>query len=83
MRKLVCIAVMALLGFGGLRAQERSKGEIEITPFIGYQQSFFNGDNIDFYEPKYSFTFGVNGDYFFNYRWSLRSGLSYDTMVQQ
>tara|TARA_B110000091_G_scaffold116575_1_gene125733 strand:+ start:2047 stop:2649 length:603 start_codon:yes stop_codon:yes gene_type:complete len=80
MKKLVCIAAMALFGFGSLSAQERSKGEIEITPFIGYQQSFFNGDNIDLYEPKSSFTFGVNGDYFFNDRWSLRSGLGYDTM---
>jgi len=80
MKKVVCIAVMAMLGLGSLSAQERSKGEIEVIPFIGYQKSFFNGDYIDRYEPKTSFTFGLNGDYFFNDRWSLRSGLSYDTM---
>ena len=80
MKKVVCITVMAMLGLGSLSAQERSKGEIEVTPFIGYQESFFNGDNMDLYEPISSFTIGVNGDYYFNDRWSLRSGLSYDSM---
>ena len=40
MKKVVSIALLALLGFGGLSAQERTKGEVEITPFIGYQENF-------------------------------------------
>ena len=80
MKKVVCIAVMVLLGFGSLSAQERSKGEIEISPFIGYQQSFFNGDDVDEFDSRAAVRFGVNADYFFNDRWSLRSGLNYDSM---
>lgn len=80
MKKVVSIALLALLGFGGLSAQERTKGEFEISPFIGYQQSFFNGDNVSELDPRGAIKFGANVDYFFNDRWSLRSGLIYDSM---
>jgi long-subunit fatty acid transport protein len=80
MKKVVSIALLALLGFGGLSAQERTKGEVEITPFIGYQESFFNGDNVSELDYRGAIKFGANVDYFFNDRWSLRSGLIYDSM---
>jgi hypothetical protein len=80
MKKVVSIALLALLGFGGLSAQERTKGEVEITPFIGYQESFFNGDNVSELDYRGAIKFSANVDYFFNDRWSLRSGLIYDSM---
>ena len=62
-------------------AQQRSKGDIELTPKIGYGSSNYYGDDV-LSENKSlsSFTFGVESDYFFNDRWSLHSGLLYQTM---
>ncbi|WP_272149332.1 porin family protein [Tenacibaculum aiptasiae] len=78
MKKLLLVAMMA---FGlTANAQERESGDIELIPYIGYSQSFFNGDNSNLYENKTSFAFGARGDYYFNDRWSLRSGLQYDNM---
>jgi hypothetical protein len=80
MRKVLFIAAIALLGLGKVSAQERDKGDIEVYPFIGYSSSFFNGDEAETSDARTAVTFGVNGDYFFNDRWSLRSGLNYNSM---
>ena len=79
MKKLLLVIAMVAAGLTA-NAQEREKGDIELAPYIGVSQSFFNGDNAAFYDTKNSVTFGVKGDYFFNDRWSLRSGLQYDSM---
>ncbi|WP_034058287.1 porin family protein [Lacinutrix jangbogonensis] len=80
MKKILLLSVFALCATLNINAQERESGDIEIAPYIGYMSSFFNGDNIDAYDSRNAISFGVKADYFFNNRWSLRSGLSYDSM---
>ncbi len=63
-----------------LQAQERDTGTIEVIPNIGYSTSFLNGDEVDDLDSRGALQFGVLGDYYFNDRWSLRSGLSYFSM---
>ncbi|WP_445455331.1 porin family protein [Flavobacterium sp. HNIBRBA15423] len=61
-------------------AQERSKGDVELTPIIGYASSNYYGEKELNNSNLSSVSFGVDADYFFNDRWSLRSGLIYQTM---
>lgn len=79
MKKLL-FAAAAIFAFGFANAQEREKGAIELAPHIGYSSYFFNGDEVDGLSSISSVNFGVNADYFFNDRWSLRSGLLSQTM---
>lgn len=75
--RLYLIYALILFISINLCAQERYSGEIEIIPNIGYSSSFLNGDNVENLKAKSALQFGVIGDYYFNDRWSLRSGLSY------
>lgn len=59
--------------------QIREKGNIELTPIIGYSSSchihsILLGSSVS------GIQFGIYGNYFFNDRWSLRSGLLYQKM---
>ncbi|WP_299157621.1 porin family protein [uncultured Tenacibaculum sp.] len=75
------LLVIAMVAFGlTASAQERESGDIELIPYVGYSTSTFNGDQVQGLDAKNSVRFGVNADYFFNDRWSLRSGLNYDKM---
>ncbi|MFY0604013.1 MAG: PorT family protein [Flavobacteriaceae bacterium] len=78
MKKLLLFVFIAssLSTFG----QIREKGDIELSPFIGYSSSFLNGDDADSDNVRNAVNFGVVGDYFFNDRWSLRSGVVYNAM---
>ena len=58
-----CVAVFS---------QIRERGDIELYATIGSNQS---GSSTTFTNARNSVKFGVLGDYFFNDRWSLRSGL--------
>lgn len=78
--KKVLLTAIAVLGFLISNAQERSKGDIELAPIIGYSSYFLNGDEVDGLKSISSVNFGVEADYFFNDRWSLRSGLHYQKM---
>jgi hypothetical protein len=78
MKKLLCIVAFATFGF--VNAQHRDAGQIEVAPYIGYMNSFLNGDEVDNLDSRAAVNFGVKADYYFNDRWSLRSGLSYDAM---
>lgn len=61
-------------------SQQRNKKDIEVTPFIGFLSSkYHSGIFYDDYSQLHSFTVGVNGDYFINDRWSLKSGIFYQT----
>ncbi|KAB1159326.1 porin family protein [Tenacibaculum aiptasiae] len=81
MKKLLLVAMMA---FGlTANAQQRESGDIELIPYIGYSSSTFNGDQVQSLDRRNTARFGVNADYFFNDRWSLRSGLNYDKMGTQ
>lgn len=61
-------------------SQEREAGTFELAPYIGYASSFFNGDDASDFDPINGVNFGIKFDYYFNDRWSLRSGISMDPM---
>ncbi|NHM04607.1 porin family protein [Flavobacterium celericrescens] len=78
--KKILLSAIALLAFGFAEAQNREKGAIELIPQIGYSSANYYGEE-DFDSNTISgVTFGVGADYFFNDRWSLRSGLHYQKM---
>lgn len=80
MRRLLLVLIVFVF-CSNIKAQKRSSGDIELIPYVGYKQSFFNGGGLlESLEQLTSTRFGVNGDYYFNDRWSLRSGLNYDVM---
>src|SRR5688572_17614912 len=78
MKKIFCFALLfsGLFGF----SQQREKGTIEVTPIIGYASSNYYAAERLSNDPISSINFGINGDYYFNNRWSLRSGLLFQTM---
>lgn len=79
--KKIILSAAALLVFGFSNAQLREKGAIELTPQIGYASANYYGNDVESGNGTLSsVTFGVSGDYFFNDRWSLRSGLFSQTM---
>lgn len=79
--KKIILSVLALGAFTFSNAQTREKGAIELTPQIGYSSSnYYSGDAGVLNEPISGVAFGVTGDYYFNNRWSLRSGLLFQTM---
>lgn len=60
--------------------QARDKGNIELTPIIGYSASY-QLDSFLFGSSSVSgIQLGIYGSYFFNDRWSLRTGLLYQKM---
>lgn len=80
MKKLLLFTAVAVLGFTTMNAQQRERGQIELAPYVGYMTAFLNGDEVDNLDSRASVAFGVKADYYFNDRWSLRSGLNYDSM---
>ncbi|HRG17576.1 MAG TPA: porin family protein [Flavobacterium lutivivi] len=78
MKKIICLGL--LFSSFLMNSQSREKGAIEIVPLIGYSSSNYYGEsNLD-NSTLSSVNFGVEGDYYFNDRWSLRSGLLFQTM---
>ena len=77
MKKLLLL--MSLVSIGFANAQTKNKGTIEITPKIGSSRFY---ENSEYDSSKYNsgVQFGVTSDYYFNNRWSLRSGLIFDKM---
>ena len=61
-------------------AQSRDAGAIEFIPFIGYSSSNLAGDYTEDFDARGAFNFGAIGDYYFSDRWSIRSGLVYNSM---
>ncbi|APY06977.1 hypothetical protein BWZ20_01100 [Winogradskyella sp. J14-2] len=78
--KIITFCCCGSIFLTSVNAQERSSGDIELIPHVGYMSAFLNGDEVDGLDPRGSFNFGVIGDYFFNDRWSLRSGINFDSM---
>ncbi len=73
------LVLTALISFGLTNAQIKEKGTIEITPKIG-TSSFFENNEDDASGYNSGVEFGATIDYYFNNRWSLRSGLIADKM---
>jgi len=80
--KKVFLTAVAIFGFAFANAQNREKGTVELIPQVGYLSANYYGENIT-NDPISSVSFGIGGDYFFNDRWSLRSGLLYQSMGTQ
>lgn len=77
--KKIFLSLVAFVTFGFANAQSREKGTIEITPKIGTSSfgEFTEKDNSDY---NAGVELGATVDYYFNNRWSLRSGLIADKM---
>ena len=78
--KKVLLSTVAIMVFGFANAQSREKGAIELIPQIGYSSANYYGEESLDSNTLSGVSFGVGADYFFNDRWSLRSGLHYQTM---
>lgn len=78
MKKIIYLGILfsSIYGF----SQLREKGTIELTPQVGYASANYYGDISPNNKPISSTTFGLGTDYFFNNRWSLRSGIFLQTM---
>ena len=82
--KKIILAVIALGAFTFSNAQSRAKGTIELIPLVGSSSSNYYGDNGNSSNSSLSsINYGIDADYFFNNRWSLRSGLLSQTMGSQ
>ena len=77
MRKILPILLLA--GFTS-NAQLRERGTVEIIPEIGYSSFMLYDNTVNHTSSLDSANFGVAGDYYFSDRWSLRSGLLFQTM---
>ena len=69
MKKLTVIIALFTYTFGF--SQAREKGTVEIIPTVGSTQS---GTSL-FTNDRSSIRLGILGDYYFNNRWSIRSGV--------
>ncbi|WP_420580909.1 porin family protein [Reichenbachiella sp.] len=58
-------------------SQVHDSGDLEIIPNIGYTSSYLNGENVSSSDRRGTVRGGIIGDYYFNDRWSIRTGLSY------
>jgi len=70
---IFCIGTVA-------QAQQREKGTIEIIPQIGISVSDFSGSDASDNGALSSLNLGVGADYYLNDRWSIRTGLHYQSM---
>lgn len=77
--KNVLLTLVTLLTFGLINAQVKEKGVIEITPKIG-TSSFTEYNEDDSTDYNSGVELGATIDYYFNDRWSLRSGFIFDKM---
>ena len=80
--KKLCFAFLIVFSTQAF-SQLRERGTIEIIPTIGYNTSATGGDLIFISDARSSARFGITGDYYFNDRWSLRSGILYIGMGRE
>ena len=83
--KKIILMTFAILSCGIANAQNQPEVKedknIEITPQIGSSSStYYSGDTKLNNTPISGLNIGVGFDYYFNDRWSLRSGLFYQKM---
>lgn len=73
---ILCVLSISTIVF----SQKREKGTLELAPQVGAATSNYYGSNVVNNSSITALNFGVGADYFFNDRWSLRSGILYQTM---
>lgn len=79
MKKIILIALVAM-GFTTAQAQQSEKGTIEVLPHVGFTISDFSGSDANDNGALSSLNLGIGADFYLNDRWSIRSGLNYETM---
>lgn len=77
--KKVLLSLVTLITFGFANAQIKERGTIEITPKIG-TSNFAELNEDEYTDYNSGVELGATVDYYFNDRWSLRSGLIADKM---
>jgi long-subunit fatty acid transport protein len=77
--KKIILSFFAMITFSFSNAQMKDNGAVEITPKIG-SSSFTEYSNNDTGQYNNGIEFGATVDYYFNSRWSLRTGLMADKM---
>lgn len=77
MKKVLLAAAFIVASICVTQAQQREKGVFEVAPYVGFNSSSFNGDEVEGLDSRTGVAFGVHADYYFNDRWSLRSGLNF------
>ena len=76
MKKFIFTAVLLITALG--HSQEREKGNVELAPVLGVGfANYYGGNTTSANKAVTRATFGANLDYYFNEKWSLRSGLMY------
>jgi long-subunit fatty acid transport protein len=78
------LLTVALISFGFTNAQIKKKGVVELTTKIGSSSFFENFSYLDSdiksTDTNSGVSIGATVDYYFNNRWSIRSGFSFDKM---
>ena len=80
MKTILFLCCLILLTVSNVFSQQRDRGTFEVIPTIGFAGSDLYGSEVDQLIYRYGFRTGVLSDYYFNDRWSLRSGLTYFSM---
>jgi len=74
------ILLVALLSTFITNAQVREKGSIELQPFAGFSTSKIYTDDLITYKSIVSPYFGVNFEFYFNSKWSVKTGVEFMQM---
>ena len=77
--KKILLSLITIASISMGNAQIKEKGTYEITPKIGVS-NFSEYNEGESTEGIIGVAFGATADYYLNNRWSLRSGLMYNTM---
>src|SRR5690606_628337 len=76
MKKIIITATLLISALG--YSQSREEGTVELAPVLGVGiANYYGGDATSANKSITRATFGATVDYYFNDRWSLRSGLMY------
>ncbi|NRB60498.1 MAG: PorT family protein [Winogradskyella sp.] len=78
MKKLFLLAIFTVFGLSITNAQSDS-GDFTIAPQIGLNLSNYTSSENLSNKIRTAFNIGVVGEYYFSDRWSLRTGLFYDS----
>ena len=77
MKRIIILVLLSFLIKDNIYAQSE-KGDFTLSPYIGINFSTYFSDAD--YKERYAAAFGANVDYYFNDRWSLRTGVMFNPM---